>query len=278
MSKDSDSEDITELVYNAIESQILETHKFCTIKDVMEKTGKSRAACEKALANLLSQYRICIVYERVGVPKIYVPKYMMSEILLAQSKPEWLRKYQLADKTKIDNKIRELKNQLLQYEMFERLLYATGEPLEEAVYYAFKWLGLKNVQHYKSEKDVHDVDFEIDNTKYIVEIKGKIGLIDKDDVEELMGWVKQEVLKSDEKKIEGILMINPLRKEDPEERKEALTNHAQKWLKMYRLKVFRTYYLFKLIKDVMEGKISKEKAVEKVIQGEEIYDYNTIRS
>ncbi|MCD6240817.1 hypothetical protein J7K27_04760 [Candidatus Bathyarchaeota archaeon] len=276
MNKDTKSdnfEDIVEIIYNAIEDHILETHKFCTIRDIIQKTGKSRSICERALECLLSQDKIYVAYEREGVPKIYIPKYMMEEILSKQSKPKWLKNYRFEIRNEIDAKIQELKNQLFRYEMFERLLYATGEPLEEAVYFTLKWLGIKNVRYHKGrDKDIQDIDFEIDDTKYLIEVKGKAGLADKDDVEELNGWRKQEVLKEENegKCIEGILIVNHQRKIDPEQRKEVLTNHAKKWLEMYHLKVFTTYSLFKLIRDVEARRLSKKKAINIIIQGEKV--------
>lgn len=270
---DGKSESIAKLVYNAIEDHIFETHKFCSIKEIQERVGQGRSICEKALQDLLSQNKIYVAYQRQGVPTIYVPKYMMNEVLLTQSKPEWLENYRFEERNKIDTNIQELKNQLLQYEMFERLLYATGEPLEEAVYFGLKWLGIKKVQYHKKEdRDIQDIDFEINNTKYLVEVKGKTNPADKDDVEELNGWRKQEVLKEENegKTIESILMINHYRKTYPKQRKEILTRHAKKWLKMYRLKVFTTPLLFTLIKDVEKRKLSREEAIARILQGQQV--------
>lgn len=275
MSKDMSTghEDIAEIIYNIVEDHIFETHNFCTIRDIMEKAGKSRSVCEKALQDLISQNKIYVAYERDGVPKIYVPKYMMTEILLTQRKPEWLKSYRFEGRNQIDTRIQELKDQLVQYEMFERLLYATGDPLEEAVCFALKSLGIEGVQHHrKGDKDIQDIDFEINNTKYLIEVKGKTGSADKDDVEELNGWRKQEVIReeNERKKIEGILIINHYRKTNPKGRKEILTHHAKKWLKMYRLKVLTTVLLFELIKDVEKDKLTKEKAIERIIQGQQV--------
>lgn len=267
------SEDIATAVYDAIEDYIFETHKFCSIKEIQEQVGQSRSVCEKVLQDLLSQNKTYVVYQRQGVPTIYVPKYMMNEILLTQSKPQWLEDYRFGERNKIDEKIQELKNELLQFEMFERLLYATGEPLEEAVYFALKWLGIKKVKYNKTgDRDIQDIDFEINNTKFLVEVKGKIKSADKDDVEELNGWRKQEVLKEENegKTIDGILMINHYRKTDPKERKEILTIPAKKWLKMYQLKVFTTLQLFGLIKDIGQHKLSKEEAITRIIQGQQV--------
>ena len=53
-------------------------------------------------------------------------------------------------------------------------------------------------------------------------------------------------------------------------RKEVLTNHAKKWLEMYHLKVFTTYSLFKLIRDVEARRLSKKKAIKIIIKGEKV--------
>ena len=270
---DGESENIAKLIYNAIEDHIFETHQFCSIMEIKERVGRGRSIVERALQELISQNKIYVAYQRQGVPHIYVPKYMMNEILLTQTKPEWLEDYSFEERNKIDANIQKLKDKLLQYEMFERLLYATGEPLEEAVYFALKWLGIKKVQyHKKGDKDTQDIDFEINNIKYLVEVKGKTNPADKDDVEELNGWRKQEVLKEENegKTIECILMINHYRKTDPKERKEMLTHHARKWLKMYRLKVLTTPLLFSLIKDVEKNNLLKEEAIARIVQGQQV--------
>lgn len=261
----------SEIVYNAIEDTIFETHKFCSIRKIMERTGKSRNVCEKALVDLLSRDRIYVVYEGAGVPNIYVPKYMLNEILLTQRKPDWLRNYSFEKRAGITSKIRELKKRLFQYEMFERLLYATGEPLEEAVCFSLKWLGIREIScHIEGDKDVQDIDFEINSVKYLVEVKGKTGAADKDDIEELNGWRKQEVLKEEiePEKIQGILIINHFRRVDPKCRGDTLTNHAKKWLKMYRLKALSTYSVFELVQDVKRDDLKREEAIRRIIQGE----------
>ncbi len=269
-----ENEDIAGIVYNTIEDIIFETHKFCTITDIMERTKKGRSLCEKALQDLLSQNKLYITYEGAGLPTIYVPKYMMNEMLLAQRKPEWLNEYSFKERENIDTKIRRLRNRLQRYEMFERLLYATGEPLEESVYFALKHLGIKKVKHHKKgDKDIQDIDFEINDTKFLVEVKGKTTLANKDDVEELMGWRKQEVLKRDNataEDVKGILIVNHYRRTDPQERESVLTLHAKKWLKLYQLKVLTTFSLFELIKEVEKDILSKEKAIRSIIQGEQI--------
>ena len=268
-----DNENFSKTIYNLIEDYIFETHKLCSIKDIQARVSQGNHIIKKALDELISQDKIYIAYCGKGVPNLYIPKYMMTQILLTQSKPEWLKDYYFKERDEIETKIREQTDKLLAYEIFERLLYATGEPLEEAVCYALNWLDAKNVHHYKTgDKDIQDIEFEIGNTKYLVEVKGKTKPADKDDVEELNGWRKQEVLKkeNENKRIECLLIVNHFRKMNPKDRKEMLTIHAQKWLKMYGLRVFPTSSLFDLIREVKQGKITKKGAVEKIVQGQKI--------
>ena len=267
----SESEDITEAVYNAIEDYIFETHNLCSIREIQERTELGRAVCDKALEDLIHEKKVYVVYQRQGVPTIYVPSYMMNEILMTQSKPRWIEHYRFTERNAIDTKIRRSRGQLVEYEMFERLLYATGNPLEEAVYFSLRWLGIENAKHnISADRDIQDIDFELDGTKYLVEVKGKSKPADKDDVEELNGWRKQEVLKEENegKAIQGILVINHFRKTDPKERGEPLTTHAKKWLRMYQLKLLTTPLLFDLIQKAKHDRLSSGEAIEIITQGE----------
>ena len=265
--------DLMNSVYNAIEDCVFETHKLCSLKEIEERLEQRPHVIKKALDFLIKQDKVYVAYSRQGVPNLYIPKYMMNQILLTQNKPDWMSEYYFKERNELETKISKQSEELLEFEIFERLLYATGEPLEDAVAYSLKWLKANKVHHYKTgDKDIQDIDFEIDNIKYLVEVKGKTKQADKDDVEELNGWRKQEILKkeNDDKKLDCLLIVNHFRKINPRNREESLTLPAKKWLMMYGLKVVTTVSIFNLITEVKKGRITKKHAIETIVQGQNI--------
>jgi len=255
-------------VYKAIEELIFRSHKLCSVDEVIKETKLSENRCRKILRILTSSGKITIVYEGKGKPTIYIPTYMFKEILRAQYKPPWIEKYTFSEKAERLKQIKKTREEIFHYETIERLLYGTNIPLEEAVAYCLKYLEFEDVQHHK-EKDSHDVSFLYDGKKYLLEIQGTTKQGNKDKIGQLRGWIEKEVDKGiNPDKIVGIFVVNHFRDKDPKERGEPLTKHAISYLKLYHFKFFTTWFLFNIIKGVIKGEISKEKARKLVVEGE----------
>jgi len=260
--------DVMEDVYRFIEDYILENHKLCSISEIVNSLKISRKGCARVLKELIRQRKITVVYEGTGKPTIYIPTYMFEEILRTQRKPRWIEKYAFKGKSGIIKKINEMRKKISHYEILERLLYGTGEPLEEAVKYALEYLEFENVER-PQEKDTYDISFEYNGKKYIVEVEGTTKQGSKEKVNQLDGWIKKELnMGTDPSKIVGVFVVNHFRDKDPEERGEPLTEHAKRFLKYHRFVFFTTIFLFNLVRKVHEGSLSKEKARKIVVEGE----------
>jgi len=257
-------------IYDAIEDYIFENHMFCSVDEISRAVGKSRPTCGKLLEQLVKSDRIRAVFEGKGNPTIYVPTYMLQEILRVQYKPRWVDKYSFPKKKENLKKIREATKGIEQYETLERLLYGTSTPLEEAVAYALQYLEFLNVKHHKDE-GIQDVSFSYDTKKYLIEVGGttKQGNVEK--VDQLQRWVCKEVdAGSDPEDIAGIFVVNHLRHLDPDERGDPLTDHAKRYLKMYGFNFFTTAFLFDMVKQVHTGNPAKDEAQRLVVKGQKI--------
>ena len=257
-------------VYNSIEDYILENHKLCSLNEILKTTSLSRKKCRRILNELVKRGDLVIIYEGKGKPTIYIPKYMFEEILRKQRKPRWVENYTFEGKKEIERKIEELKREILHYEILERLLFGTGESLEEAVRYALEYLGFEEVERPK-EKDSYDISFVYEGIKYIVEIEGTTKQGDKRKINQLDGWIKKEIESGvDPSSITGIFVVNHNRDKDPREREDPLTEQAKNFLRYHHFKFFTTYFLFELVKKVINGSISKEEARKLLVEGEKI--------
>lgn len=219
---------------------------------------------------MVSKGKITIAYKGKGNPNIYIPTYLFEEILRAQPEPSWIEKYTFKKKLDISMKIKQMREQILHYEKIERLLYSTGEPLEDALRYVLEYLGFENVVRLQ-EKDSYDVSFTHNGIKYIVEVEGTTKQGKKEKVTQLYGWIEKELnMGANPDKIVGVLVVNHFRDRDPEERGEPLTREAKRFLKYHRTRFifFTTMFLFNIVKKVDEGSLAKEEARKMVIKGE----------
>jgi len=266
--KNLKKEDV-ELVYNSIEDYILENHKLCSLKDVVNSTNLSDNKCRKILHQLRIDNRIDVAYEGKGETNIYIPKYMFNEILRLQQKPNWIHQYNFKTKDEKLKEIEDIRDEVNKFEIIERLLYGTGRPLEESVAYCLDLIGFKDVIHHKND-DIEDISFNFDGKKYLIEVKGKTKQADKRNITQLDSWVRRALnsgYKADE--LEGILVINHDRREDPANRTEPLTDKAKEFLKHYKYKFFTTKFLFDNVKKFINKSLSEEIKT-KIIKGEKI--------
>jgi len=261
-------------VMQTIEEYIFQTHQFPSRAQVAEMTQITRVKCDAIIDKLIQENQLYSVFgggKKRGIQEIILPYDMMQGVIMTQKRPDWLRNYSFQEKTEVDSRIHELNKEFVKYDMFERLLYRTDTPLEEAVAFTLLWLGFSNVEHYK-DPNYADVTFENDRTKAIVEIEGTTKQGDKKKVLELEGWMKMEIEKGerDQSQIQGFFVVNHLRETDPETRGDPLTKHAKDFLNHYRFRFFTTYFLFKIVKQVKESKLSIEEARKLVWEGEKV--------
>ncbi len=268
--KDED-EKYAQTICTSIEDYIFKNHMLCSIDEIAAETGISKTKCRKIMKKLVSEGKISLAYKRKGRPDIFIPTYMFNEVLRTQHKPPWMKNYFLKRKKNLVKKLESLRQEIYKYEIIERLLYGTGNPLSEAVAYVLDYLEFKDVE-VPANKDTYDVSFVFEGKKYILEIEGTAKQGNKNKVNQLDGWIKAEMDKGlDPERLVGILVVNHYRDKNPKQRGEPLTDQAKKFLRYHKFRFFTTYFLYNILKQVIEGKLPKEKARRLVVKGEE-YD------
>jgi hypothetical protein len=258
-------------VMEVVKDYIFTTHTFPQISDIAKKSSIPRTKCTSICNKLIGQRQLYKVFEGTGLPTVVIPYDMMQAILRTQAKPAWMDKYSFKEKNELDAKVEELTSQITEYEMFERLLYMTDIPLQEAVSFALDWLGFENVMHLKEDTDNPDVTFTYQGLEALVEVEGTTKAGDKEKAQQLNGWVRREIVQHNKKteELKSFYVVNHFREIEPQKRGEPLTPHAKQFLKLYQSHFFTTHFLFNAVKTVMGG-VSKDEARKEVWNGEKI--------
>ncbi len=259
-------------VAQAVRDFIFEKHRLPQVNDIVEITGIKRQRCNEVVDKLVAQKELYVVFEGATLPRIVVPYDMMQGMLMTQKKPDWLSSYGFSEKAEISKKIEDLQREAIQYDQFERLLYATDIPLEEAIAYTLDWLDFDNVFHYKDDTDNPDVTFEYDGVKVLLEAQGTTKQGNKDKIAQLNGWIQRELSEGAEaSKLTGLFVVNHFRETEPSKRGDPLTPKAKEFLLYYsRLGFFTTTFLFDIVKRVASSTLSKDDARKLVWEGEKV--------
>ena len=269
--KTEEQEDYRKVI-QAVRDFIFENHRFPQANDIIEVTGIQKQRCNEVIDQLVNQKQLYVAFEGEGLPKIIILYDMMQGVLMTQKKPDWLTTYGFAQKTTISGRIEELKKEAIKYEQFERLLYATDIPLEEAIAYTLDWLGFHNVIHYKDDRDNPDVTFEYEGKKSLLEAEGTTKAGSKDKITQLNGWVQKDLNQGiGASNLVGFFAVNHFRDTEPSKRGDPLTPKAKEYLRYYaRFRYFTTKFVFDIVKGVEEGTLSKEEARKLVWEGEKL--------
>jgi hypothetical protein len=143
-------------------------------------------------------------------------------------------------------------------EHWRRLLYETGETLEQIVLDALHVLGLENV--HLVGRDGHDIVGEFEGETFLFRVKGLMGAATRQEVFELDGRIENyERLNSGERVAKGVLIANAWRCDPPGARglqeklvfAEDTVEHAQ----LLRFALLDTRVLYHVVCDIMEGKL-----------------------
>jgi|SRR5208337_254669 len=259
-------------VMQAVRDFIFDKHQFPQVNDIVESTGIQKPRCNEVVDQLIRQKQLYVAFEGGGLPRIILLYDMMQGVLMTQKKPDWLATCGFSEKTVIADQIEKLQKDAIQYEQFERLLYAADIPLEEAIAYALDWLKFENVVHHKDDSNNADITFEYNGVKALLEAEGTTKAGPKDKIGQLNGWLQRELSQGVEaSKLCGFFAVNHFRDIEPSKRGDPLTPHAKEFLRYYSmLSFFTTVFLFDIVKQVATGALPKEDARKKIWEGEKI--------
>jgi hypothetical protein len=187
----------------------------------------------------------------------YVTKRMENSISSQVGEPEWIVDYGFDEKLNLQEQIQEKNERVSEFQNLERLLYSTGDLLENSIEKALNRFG------FDPETTTEDEDMVIrdDDHVYVMEIKGVNGKIDKSDVDQLGGWISKKIDDGiEDKNLTGVLVYNHQRDSPPNERDNPFTSKVTEFLNHHRASRISTHNLFKLAKRLEDGDLSEDKA------------------
>lgn len=252
----------------AIEDRFFEEQQLSDIQDIVDYTGLSRSVVDGKI-NEMAGNGLVTVYEKSGSATLYITEQMFNSLHAQSGEPDWIIEYEFEDKQTLREDIRATTEQISEYQLFERLLYGTGNPLEESVVNTLEFMRFDLT----SEGDDEDILIEMDGHTYVIEVKGVGGQIDKENVNQLGGWLAAKIDEGVEpENLTGILIHNHERETNPSERGFPLTGHAERFLKHHRAMHVSTKTLFDLVTAVKDGELSSEEAREIFLRGDPFSD------
>jgi hypothetical protein len=192
--------------------------------------------------------------------------------LVESDEPEWVQLIKPPRGTELDEQINFLSSQIeqlseqkmqlvaekQQLEYWRKLLYETGDMLEDVVFEALKLLGLDNVQF--GIKGDHDIVGELDGKTLLFEVKGLNKSAGRKEVFDLDRHIGEFGLKNPGKKVaKGVLVANAYRDDPPDTREESgkqiFAGDAVDHAKLLEFALLDTRVLYRLVTDVIEGKL-----------------------
>lgn len=263
-----------EEVEQVIEEYVIEQEELPTTSNVVERTELSDFQVRQSLELLEGNSRVQAAHRSRGNPTVWVPGQMWEALLNHREQPRWLEQYGLERRRHLDDAIRKKREELSQLRRIEELLYTGGRTLEEAVHAALMTLEVENLSADFDKSDLWDFSFVLDGVFIIAEGKGKSGPADKEDVQQLEGWMNKYMEENPDAEPEelcGLLVINHYRNLEPSERwpaessKPPLTAHAEKFLRLRgRRRFITTVDLYELTPKVVNGEIDPAEARRKL--------------
>ncbi|EMR74296.1 hypothetical protein MCGE09_00377 [Thaumarchaeota archaeon SCGC AB-539-E09] len=263
-------------IINELKDYIYSNHKLPSISDIAELMGISNSKCKELCEKLEGQKQIYTISGGgYGKPRVIIPYSMMENIFSNQPKPEWILEedYSFIEINKLYNEVKKIDEEIIKYQKFQMLLYGTDIPLEKSIAFVLDYLKFKKVIHHINNKNYADITFYDNNLKYLIEVEGTTKRGDKGKVLQLDGWLGKDIEKGiSAKNLKGMFIINHERDNHPHVRGGSLTPHAKEYMIRYNFILVTTPYIFKLIKQVHNGQISKVDARNKILRGQCIGD------
>jgi hypothetical protein len=195
--------------------------------------------------------------------------------LLQREVPAWIQSVAPPRGTEIEEQIAELgaqmealaeKRALLvaqrqELEHWRRLLYETGEALEQVVLDALRLLGVQDAE--LVEGDGHDIVGELDGETIMFRARGLMGAVTRKEVFDLDIRIENHARRNaGERVAKGVLVANAWRCDPPAARglqeKQVFTSDTVEHAALLGFALLDTRVLYHIVRDEMEGKLDEE--------------------
>jgi hypothetical protein len=203
--------------------------------------------------------------------------------LVESEEPEWVDLIKPPRGAEIDEQLRELFNEIEdlskkrarllekreQLEYWRRLVYGSGDMLEEVVLEALKLLGLQNAR--LGPKGGYDIVGEFAGETLLFEVKGLKGAVGRKHVFDLDRHVNEFELKNPSEKVaKGVLVANAYCNDSPDTREEGgkqiFAGDAVDHARLLEFALLDTRILYRLITDTLEGNLTNTNKVLEVLR------------
>jgi len=254
-------------IIQTVEDHISGTGKLPSTTDIINAVDYSSNSIRDDLSNLVSQGELKVVYDTPKNPTIYMPEYMYQAVIRKQRVPEWAESYNFKRTKEIEESMSENEKELSKLRKLESLLFASGRILEEAVETACNLLELEDFNAPYEDSDMWDISFSLGGEIFVSDVKGKSSWADKTDVGQLTQWLQKyidENPRKDPSDVSGLLIINHFKDIEPNGRwpknleNAPLSDAADRYLRLGKMKFLTTISLFEIAKSIIEGSVSAE--------------------
>lgn len=263
-------------IMNELKDYIYSNHKLPSISDITKLTGISNYKCKELCQKLEGEKQIYTISGGGhGKPRVIIPYDMMITIFSTQPRPGWTSEedYSFKEVEKMHTEIIKIDEEINKFQQFQILLYGTDIPLEKSIAFVLEYLRFKDVIHHIDNKNYADITFRDGDIKYLIEVEGTTKRGNKGKVLQLDGWLRKDIEKGiSAKNLKGMYIVNHERETPPNIRGDSLTSHAKEYMIRYNFTLVTTPYIFELVKQVHNGKISKSDARNKILIGLRIGD------
>ena len=129
-------------VIRAVEDKFFDDNEFSSVGDIAERINSSKPTVRNIVQDLEGT-ALYPVYSGTGLPTIYVTESIYTQLSDAfVDKYQWITELEFEEKRELKEKKEEINNDLTEYHELEKLLYASGTQLENAVCKALDLLDL----------------------------------------------------------------------------------------------------------------------------------------
>jgi hypothetical protein len=185
--------------------------------------------------------------------------------------PEWLSDYTLPDEEEIESSIDEKREEIAELEeelksltKFKKLLYEQHTNLEEIVREALRALGFTVDGEIPGKRDgiLHTSE-----TNFALEITGTARGIKLSKCRQLDDWVESATIEFPDKKISGLLIVNPEMGTPPEERERSIEPNVERYMtRRGDYKILTTMDLYRLVERNLKEGVDREEIEETFYQ------------
>lgn len=183
----------------------------------------------------------------------------------ASTVPDWAENKQLPRQQEIVEEYYELREEFEKLDRFNKLLYADGSELEEVVLDAFEELGFETRPEIPGKRDGTVL---FDEKVFVLETHGTENAIGVGKVDQLDRWVRDAEEDFEDRYIEGLLVANAHRRQEPENRGHPIVGDPKADLEDYGYKLLTTFQLYRFIQKSQQEELSTEEVGESLRESE----------